>query len=525
MKLKINKLIFVFIILLALILRFYKLGQIPPGLDWDENSNAYNAYSILKTARDEYGNFLPLTNRSFDDYKPPMYMYLNVPSVAVFGLTPFAARLPSAILGFLTVPLIYFLAKKLFEKQSFAHESAIVAMFLLAISPWHIQFSRVGFEANVGLFFATAAICAFHYGLKNRKLLVLSAVLVGLSAYTYHAQRVFVPLMFLALIFIFKKEIFAIPKRFLIVAITITLLVILPLLIFVPTKVIFQRFDAASAQTNFEDVEKSIILIQQDSKYGNLIHNRRLVMAKRYLGNYLSHFDLNFLFAEGDNNFRHHIQDMGMLYLFELPLLLFGLYSLVKNNDKTSAFILSWLLIAPIAAAPVNPAPHANRSLPMVIALTLISAYSISQILKNKFQFKKQFSALIVLVIFVSFFVYLHNYFSHYSYEKASFWQYGYAQSAQESEKYKNQFDRVIVDKSIEQAYIFWLFNTKYDPKLYQQNGSREHFGKFYFNWEKPQSSNDLFIADAKVFPQGYIVLKTIYYLSGEEDIKIGHPR
>src|SRR3990167_10549491 len=148
-----TKKIFWAILVLAFILRFYKLGEIPLSLDWDENSNAYNAYSILKTGRDEYGNFLPITNRSFDDYKPPLYMYLDIPAVAFFGLTPFAARLPSAVFGFLTIPLIYLLAKWTFQantKQKMLIVSgqlsnikgetiALVAMFLLAISPWHIQ--------------------------------------------------------------------------------------------------------------------------------------------------------------------------------------------------------------------------------------------------------------------------------------------------------------------------------------------------------------------------------------------------
>ena len=89
-------------------LRFYQLGQIPLSLDWDEASNAYNAYSILKTARDEYGKLLPLYSRSFDDYKPPAYMYMEVPAVSIFGLTQFAARLPSAIVGVLTILVIYY---------------------------------------------------------------------------------------------------------------------------------------------------------------------------------------------------------------------------------------------------------------------------------------------------------------------------------------------------------------------------------------------------------------------------------
>src|SRR5437773_2571614 len=102
------------IILLAILLRFYQLGNNPPSIDWDEASTGYNAYSILKTGKDEYGNFLPLSFRSFDDYKPPVYIYLTVPSVAVFGLTEFAVRLPAAIIGVLAVLVIYFLCLEIF---------------------------------------------------------------------------------------------------------------------------------------------------------------------------------------------------------------------------------------------------------------------------------------------------------------------------------------------------------------------------------------------------------------------------
>ena len=92
--------IFWAILFLAFILRFYKLGEIPLSLNWDEVSNAYNGYSILKTGRDEYGSLLPLTNRSFDDYKPPIYMYLNAITVGILGLNAYAARLSSAFFGF-----------------------------------------------------------------------------------------------------------------------------------------------------------------------------------------------------------------------------------------------------------------------------------------------------------------------------------------------------------------------------------------------------------------------------------------
>src|SRR3989344_6701054 len=91
------------IIVLAAILRFWHVTQTPPALYWDEVSLGYNAYSILKTARDEHGKFLPLTNfGAFGDYKPPAYIYATVPSIAVFGLNEFAVRFPSALFGTLT---------------------------------------------------------------------------------------------------------------------------------------------------------------------------------------------------------------------------------------------------------------------------------------------------------------------------------------------------------------------------------------------------------------------------------------
>lgn len=567
--------IFWAILILAFALRFYKLGENPSALDWDENSNAYNAYSILKTGRDQYGDFLPITNRSFDDYKPPAYMYLNVPTVAIFGLTPFAARLPSALFGFLTVPLIYFLTKKLFKESQNGWQSwkdsrqraasnfffktatdlttntstkvrastggkettdrtrseliALLAMFFLAISPWHLQFSRVGFEATVGLFTAVAAATAFLYGLKDHKWLIVAAIATGLSSYTYHTQRIFVPLLAIAVAFIWKKEILTVPKKFLTAFIIVTILISLPLVILIPPKVILQRFEVTTGRPKLEDIEKSIKLILQDQDanlpFGNIIHNRRFVIGQTYLENYLSHFSPNFLFTRGDDNFRHHIGDMGMLYLFELPLFLYGIYLLLRFKSKASVFVLCWLLISPIAATPATPNPHGNRSLPMIIALEIISAVALVSLFSINFRFKNALKFTYLFWITTAFLVYLHNYWQHYPVEKASFWQYGYNEAALESGKIKDDYDRILIDKTIEQAYIFWLFNLKYDPGKYQESGSLEHFDKFYFNAKPPQTPNELYISDAGHFPGNFEIEKTIYYPDGSEAIRIGHPR
>src|SRR3989344_4133954 len=102
----------------AFFIRAYKVTSVPPSLSWDEVSIGYNAYSILKTGRDEHGRFLPIdTFVGYGDYKPPLAIYLTVPFVAVFGLTELAVRLPSVIAGTLAILLTYFLARELFRDK------------------------------------------------------------------------------------------------------------------------------------------------------------------------------------------------------------------------------------------------------------------------------------------------------------------------------------------------------------------------------------------------------------------------
>ncbi|KKU78545.1 MAG: Glycosyl transferase family 39, partial [Candidatus Amesbacteria bacterium GW2011_GWA2_47_70] len=95
------------LLILALIIgsltRLLWISRYPAGFTADEAAFGYNAYSLLLTGRDEWGTpwwQLFFTNlRSFGDYKLPLYAFLAVPSVKIFGLTEFAVRLPNAIFG------------------------------------------------------------------------------------------------------------------------------------------------------------------------------------------------------------------------------------------------------------------------------------------------------------------------------------------------------------------------------------------------------------------------------------------
>src|SRR3989344_8123081 len=111
------KVFLLIIVLLSAILRFYKLDTIPPSLNWDEAGSAYNAYTIANWGRDEWGKFLPLIFTSFRDDKHPVHIYMTAPIVKMFGLSDFTARLSGAIVGVLSVIIIFFLARILFKND------------------------------------------------------------------------------------------------------------------------------------------------------------------------------------------------------------------------------------------------------------------------------------------------------------------------------------------------------------------------------------------------------------------------
>lgn len=528
---KYYKIFVLIIIFLALFLRFYKLGITPSGLDWDEVSNSYNAYSILKTGRDEYNKLLPLYNRSFDDYKPPLYMYLEVPSVKYFGLTPFAARLPSALAGTITTIFIYLLVKRLFKKESYA----IVAMMMAAISPWQLQFSRVGFEANIGLFTTVVSFTLLLYSLtldneilstKKKILFIAAAIFFGLTFYTYHAQRIFIPLLFITTAVIYKKEFLKIPKKYLIIFIVLVIAIITPFFVFSPTQAISQRFQETSSKSQIKDINTSIKFIEEDNSSfpAKIIHNRRITILQGYLQHYMANLDINYLFIKGDDNLRHHLDNMGMLYLIQLPFLLYGLFIVIKEKSKPIVFILAWLLLSPIAAAPTDVAPHAIRSYTLVVALEIVIALAIVDIY-NKIKWKKTYLIVIVCGFCLTFFTYLENYYIHYSYDNSTWWQFGYLNAVTKTQELKNQYNNIYIDKSVEQAYIFWLFGTKFDPKIYHQNGSKDHFDKYYFLDQKPTNSNDLFVTTANKLPDNFETLDTINYPNGTAALNIGRPK
>jgi len=142
-----------FILLFAFFLRVYKLSQTPDGFHADEASFYINALSISKTGADEDGVKYPLSLSSLIDPKPALFSYFEIPFINIFSDQIFASRLPSVILGILSIGIVFLLLKKLADEKV-----ALVSTAVLAFSPWHIIVSRGTQEVVASFLFLILSI-------------------------------------------------------------------------------------------------------------------------------------------------------------------------------------------------------------------------------------------------------------------------------------------------------------------------------------------------------------------------------
>jgi len=317
------------IILLAIFLRLFKLGQNPPGLYWDEASLGYNAFAILTTGHDEHGQYLPITRFvAFGDYKPPGYIYAVVPSLVLFGTTEFAIRFPSAVSGILFVIFTFLITKELFKSKKLA----LLAALFMSVSPWSLQLSRAGFEAHLAAVLHLLGTFLLLKSLNHKPwLLLLSALFFSLTFYTFNANRVLLPIWLLFLGIIFFRELWKI-KYWVLGSLILGIILLSPYYSYFKTQESKSRLQEVSIFNNLEIVETANERIARSGNawWAKLIHNRRVGFAREYFLHYFDNFRGDYLFVHGDRNPRLSIQDVGELYIIEAVFVIFGLYYLIS---------------------------------------------------------------------------------------------------------------------------------------------------------------------------------------------------
>jgi len=537
-----RKVILFLIIVLAFFLRVYKITEYPAGLNADEAAIGYNAYSLAVTGKDEFGHPWPINFQSFNDYKPGLYFYLALPFVKVIGLNELAVRLPSAILGSLTVLVLYFLVKEMFSLELTRIDFRInpntlplVAAFLLAVSPWHLHFSRGGWESNASVFFMTFGVYLFFLSLRSPKNFAFCTLSFALSMFTYHSARVVVPLLALGFILFYGRKIFIKANfRWLAIAFLTGIIPVTVLIFSFLKQEGTSRFSGVGIFADQGPFWRTNELRGQHmnpfSVSSKIIHNKYLGYGIQFFDNYLRHFSGAFLFISGDEIQRNRVMEMGQFYWIDLLFLLAGVYFLIKNKPKNYLFIFYWLAIAPIASALTFQSPHAIRALNMVIPLEIIVAYGLLNIWRLK---GGLFRVFIVLAFAWNFSFYLHQYYIHSPQTYPAAWEYGFRQLVGYVKNNEEKYKRIYVTNKYDQPYILFAFYLKYPPEKFQKEArltprdqygfsTVENFGKYYFgpinSGNFPQGGKTLIIGAPNEIPDSATIVKRIYFKDGKTE-------
>lgn len=520
-----------FIIFLAIFLRLINLHENPNGFYSDEASIGYNAYSVLQTGKDEHGTLLPLYFKAFGEYKNPVYIYAVIPFIKIFGLNVFAVRFTAAMFGMLTVFFTYLLAKEIFNKRV-----GLWAAFFLAVTPWHIQFSRIAFEAISLPCLFTIGYYFLLKGLKNGKYLLFSAAIFALTLYTYAPAKLFVPLFLLVFLIINYRRLFQ-HKTELFLSLLIGFFFLLPLLNFTFNGPGQTRYNIISIFTKHSlNATKNGILNDRYWSlpfFKDLVDYKSFLIPYSFLRNYSLHMSPNFLFFRGDGNSRHNIGAMGQLFQFEGILIVLGIIFLVLciRKKKGNAVLLWWFLLFPVSASlTYESIPHAIRSIyglpvfQIIAAVGLVStiAYVRSVGIKHQ-QFKKYINyPLIVLTgSFIIFSIcnvsnYFWRYYKIYSETKFGAWSYGIKEAIQITDKLKNT--DTVSFMNMGNKYIYILFHTKYDPQKWQKS---KIFDKYKYNTiNRLVGRKQVLIVNAGEYAS-FRTIQTIYFPDGKAGIEI----
>lgn len=478
------------ILVLAFILRIYDISNNPNSMYGDELTLVYDAYSLLKTGQDQKGESWPLFF-SMGGGRPAGYIYATIPFTALFGPTVLAARMVSVLSGVGITLLIYLITRLLFFRRKtdlrfVSDEAGLTAALVAAITPWELNLSRGAFESHFALFLSLLGLYFFLLATRRRLFYLFSALSFFLSMQTYLTYVLSVPL-FVGMLAYFAKD----KLKFSPIVIASILILILSLIFSIYTSISRGSKDRVGNlfiynQSEYQNiiadkVRRERLFSPVPSELAPRLHNKYFEFINVFFQNYLNSFGLDFLILNGDKNIRHNPTSMGQTYWIGLPLIIFGVMTLIKNHKKSLALLSGWLLIGPLASSIVGQ-PHAIRSsfmLPPLIILMGTGLYYIIQLRNKKIRW---FRFILFILFLVELPIFLYRFYLLSPALNTSFWSYGARKAVAFTLENKDRYQYIILSTSIPDTEYAYPVYFKIEPKeVLYANSHKINIGEHQF--------------------------------------------
>lgn len=427
----------------ALFSRAIDLGKNPAGVNHDEASQGYNSFSLLTTGKDEYGKSWPVMIRSFGTYASSLYTYMTILPVEIMGLNAVSVRVTSFIAGIILVVI------------------TILALgpttgLVVAISPVFIFLSRAAFEANLALtILMLGLVLTVRSGVKSGRL-PISFLLISLSAYAYHVERV------LSLILLFYISVYYWQKKFnktvIILSLSLAILLQTPLLLISLTPGANSR---VSALTYSDNLAKKIV------DYGFL---------------FLSYFSPNNLFSRPDPGPNKAFPELSSFYWWMIIPFIYGVRKIIRDQEYRPFFgklLIALLVLSPAISAATRDYFSTWRALPMFVTY----AWIISRGLESMIKKKTLIYGLLVLAAMIE----VYSNLVLQKHERSVSWGYPYQSLAQ---FVRNNPQEPIVIDSASHVYIWLAFYNSYSPQRLQQQVSPDWLKNYYYHTQYEPINN-----------------------------------
>lgn len=337
--------LFSIILLIGIFARTWEYADLPPGLNVDEASIGVEAYYLYKYGMDRYGMTYPVHLISWGSGQNAFYAYLLIPFVALKGINAFSVRLPMMLAGILAMPLMFIAGKKLLGEKF-----AFLAMFFLAVSPWHIVNSRWAVESNIMPFLFLAGFTALTLANSKNWWFVVSSVFLALCLYAYGTAYLGVP-VFLLLTIPLLLKLKRISFQQVIIGAVIFLLLTFPIILFLAVntfKLDTMHLGAITIpRLPVEARYETMAAVFGSSPFAAITENVRIMFD--VLWNQSDAFPWNF------------VEPFGYFYKFTFPLVLVGFlltlpFKFIKENRSERWLIAAWMIAALAVglAHPVN---------------------------------------------------------------------------------------------------------------------------------------------------------------------------
>ena len=363
-----EKVIFLIILSLGILLRVYKLYNNPGGFHVDEAGMFVDANMISNYGTDRYGNAFPVYFTNFGGGQSIMYGYIMALLVKIFGCKYSLIRLPQVLFGVLFIIYTYKIGK-----QFMSTKKSLLLMMFAAFCPYFIQASRIGLDCNLLLPFSTIALYYLIVAINKEKkyLFLISGIIYGLSLYTYALSYIIIPLFLTtAIIYLYINKKINI-KQILLLLIPVFIISI-PLILFILVNCgIIKEFLIFKKLPEFRNSEIGF-------KY--IIDNILMIV------NLLSHDFIKY----------NSIKYFGTIFYISIPILIYGLIKFVKNikNYNLENIILISFITTYIALLFISDI-NINKANSIYFSIIYIVIYGISNI-KNK---KITYTYLVLFII------------------------------------------------------------------------------------------------------------------------------